>query len=52
MLDTVETELAAFKSSIAKSPTFGKFLANPTLSRKEKVAKVIPFVMEILEFYL
>ena len=40
MLDTVDAELTAFRGSMIKSPAFAKFLGNPTLSRKENVAKV------------
>ena len=51
MLDKVEAELVAFKGCVAKNPAFGKFLANPTLSRKEKVAMVNNFFYIVQKYY-
>eukprot|EP01038_Epipyxis_sp_PR26KG_P009902 gene9902-13322_t len=39
-LAKVENELLAFKDIVNKSPNFAAFLANPTIPRREKYAKV------------
>ncbi len=40
MLDKVEAELVAFKTVLEKSPDFNSYLANPAVSRGDKMAKL------------
>ena len=39
-LDTVESELKAFRDTIMKSESFASYLANPTIARGVKVDSV------------
>jgi hypothetical protein len=44
MLAKVEDELAAFSQVVKKSPAFASFLADPTIPRNEKTAKVYSLI--------
>jgi len=43
-LDRVEGELQAFDDLLKKNPKFAAFIANPTISRSDKAAKVKKFL--------